>query len=202
MGSALKFVTGGWQAFGICTRMHQTAYKRWSQIISKSVIFQPRWKENDDSSIVSPPCHNLNSWSKMGLQGCVAVDHVLANVYFRADKATNEVKVRSYFEASCQNVVNYGRLNMYSGEYSTFSHPSCKMWEVSIPGVEPYGNWTANFPTCGGMSQSPINIDSDTVVPMDYSSFSFSIGYRVQQSGILENDGHSSKTFHHNVQWH
>ena len=55
-------------------------------------------------------------------------------------------------------------------------------------------NWTIEYPTCGGSSQSPINIDSDTVVMADYSNFSISIGYKVVQKGPLQNDGHTCKT--------
>ena len=52
-------------------------------------------------------------------------------------------------------------------------------------------NWTADYAACGGSSQSPINIDSDTLVPADYSDFSFSMGYKVVQKGTLENNGHT-----------
>ena len=60
-------------------------------------------------------------------------------------------------------------------------------WEVSFPD----SNWTTDYPTCGGSSQSPINIDSDNLVLADYSDFSFSIGYKIVQTGPLENDGHT-----------
>ena len=55
-------------------------------------------------------------------------------------------------------------------------------------------NWTIEYPTCGGSSQSPINIDSDTAVMADYSNFSISIGYKIVQKGPLQNDGHTCKT--------
>jgi len=55
-----------------------------------------------------------------------------------------------------------------------------------------YANdWPGDFPTCNGTSQSPINIDHETLVSADYSNFSFSVGYKVVQKGILENNGHT-----------
>jgi len=54
-------------------------------------------------------------------------------------------------------------------------------------------NWTSKYPSCGGSSQSPINIDTDTAMYADYSDFMFSIGYRIAQMGTLENNGYSLK---------
>jgi len=54
-------------------------------------------------------------------------------------------------------------------------------------------NWTADFATCGGQYQSPINLDSNTAIPADFSSLSFNMGYRILQTGSLENDGHTLK---------
>ena len=55
-------------------------------------------------------------------------------------------------------------------------------------------NWTAEYPSCGGSNQSPINIDTDTTMSTDYSDFMFSIGYKVAQMGTLENNGHTCKS--------
>ena len=55
-------------------------------------------------------------------------------------------------------------------------------------------DWYEDFPSCNGSSQSPINIDHETLVPADYSDFSFSIGYKVVQEGTLENNGHTRET--------
>jgi len=52
-------------------------------------------------------------------------------------------------------------------------------------------DWYEDFPTCNGSSQSPINIDHETLVQADYSDFSFSVGYKIVQEGTLENNGHT-----------
>jgi len=62
-------------------------------------------------------------------------------------------------------------------------------WDYSDPDTD----WPQDYPMCGGESQSPINIDSDNATGMDYSSFSFSLGYKFVQKGPLENDGHTLK---------
>jgi len=54
-------------------------------------------------------------------------------------------------------------------------------------------NWTADYAGCGGQYQSPINLDSDTALPADFSSLSFNMGYRILQTGSLENNGHTLK---------
>ena len=54
-------------------------------------------------------------------------------------------------------------------------------------------DWYEDFPTCNGTSQSPINIDHEMLVSADYSNFSFSVGYKVVQKGILVNNGHTGE---------
>merc|ERR1719188_1938817 len=54
-------------------------------------------------------------------------------------------------------------------------------------------NWTMEYPHCGGSGQSPINIDSDTLIAADYSSFRMSLGYGVMQAGVIQNNGHTLK---------
>ena len=61
--------------------------------------------------------------------------------------------------------------------------------------TDPDTDWPQDYPVCGGESQSPINIDSDNATGMDYSSFSFSLGYKFVQKGPLENDGHTCMAF-------
>ena len=56
-------------------------------------------------------------------------------------------------------------------------------------------NWATDYPTCGGDRQSPVNIDSDDVFPADYSDFTFSLNYKILQKGMIENNGHSRKTY-------
>merc|ERR1712241_545823 len=53
-------------------------------------------------------------------------------------------------------------------------------------------NWQDyDYPTCGGDRQSPVNIDSDDVLPADYSDFTFSLNYKILQKGMIENNGHT-----------
>ena len=55
-------------------------------------------------------------------------------------------------------------------------------------------NWTIDYPACSGSKQSPVNINSDTAVYAEYNNFATSLGYKIVQKGILENDGHTCKT--------
>ena len=57
-------------------------------------------------------------------------------------------------------------------------------------------NWEDyDYPSCGGDRQSPVDIDSDDVFPADYSDFKFSLNYKILQKGMIENNGHSRKTY-------
>merc|ERR1712038_2191742 len=64
-------------------------------------------------------------------------------------------------------------------------------WDYSNPDVD----WPADFPdACAGTSQSPINIDTDNVELLrSREGLSFSIGYKILQTGPLINNGHSLK---------
>ena len=61
--------------------------------------------------------------------------------------------------------------------------------------TDPDTDWPQAYPMCGGENQSPINIDSDNATVADYSSLSFSIGYKFVQKGPLENNGHTRMAF-------
>ena len=87
----------------------------------------------------------------------------------------------------------HGHLNgkiLWSGMYLYHR----KTWKIAmlrnfLP--DPDTNWPATYPTCGGSRQSPINIDKDDVFGADYSDFTFSLNYKILQTGTIENDGHT-----------
>ena len=81
---------------------------------------------------------------------------------------------------------------LISGKLVTSIHNFSKFPDFLF--LLPDTNWTSKYPSCGGSSQSPINIDTDTAMSADYSDFMFSIGYRIAQKGTLENNGYSCKS--------
>jgi len=80
-------------------------------------------------------------------------------------------------------------MNFFIGLLITLGIPItlAATWDYS----DPDGEWPVDFPLCNGTVQSPINIDTDNVTGMDFSTFEFSIGYKFVQKGPLINNGHT-----------
>ena len=70
--------------------------------------------------------------------------------------------------------------------------------------TDPDVDWPADFPdACAGTSQSPINIDTDNVELLrSREGLSFSIGYKILQTGPLINNGHSCMVYQYFLHTH
>jgi carbonic anhydrase len=51
--------------------------------------------------------------------------------------------------------------------------------------------WKDSYPTCGGTSQSPINIKTACTTYQVFDSFQFSSAYNLTQDFLLTNNGHT-----------
>ena len=75
--------------------------------------------------------------------------------------------------------------------YSSTDCYSKKFLEVRIFYFADPSQWSNDYPDCGGEHQSPININSSTVVRVDFPQFTF-LNYDKVFPETVTNNGHTS----------